>query len=57
VWGRAEFTALRDKVAGRLVPTTLDVVGRVEKVLAVAHDVQVALTAQPPAAQPGAVKH
>jgi ATP-dependent helicase HrpA len=55
VWGRAEFTALRDKVAARLVPTTLDVVGRVEKVLAVAHDVQVALPAQPPAAQVDAI--
>ncbi len=50
-WTRAEFTALRDKVADALVPTTLDVVARVEKVLAAAHDVELALPASPSAAQ------
>ena len=47
VWTRAEFTALRDKVADALVPTTLDVVARVEKVLAAAHEVELALPASP----------
>ena len=41
----AEFAALRDRVADALVPTTLDVVGRVEKVLAAAHEVELALPA------------
>ncbi len=51
VWTRAEFTALRDRVADALVPTTLDVVARVEKVLAAAHDVELALPAEPSPAQ------
>ena len=51
VWTRAEFTALRDKVADALVPTTLDVVARVQKVLAAAHDVELALPASPSPAQ------
>ena len=51
VWTRAEFTALRDKVADALVPTTLDVVARVEKVLAAAHDVELGLPASPSSAQ------
>ncbi len=51
VWTRAEFTALRDRVADALVPTTLDVVARVEKVLAAAHDVELALPASPSPAQ------
>ena len=55
VWGRADFGALRQRVADRVVATTLDVVGRVEKVLAAAHDVQIALPAQPSAAQAGAI--
>jgi len=42
-WTRDAFVALRDKVAATLVPTTLDVVGRVEKVLAAWNDVQLAL--------------
>jgi ATP-dependent helicase HrpA len=55
VWTRAEFDARRDRVADALVPTTLDIVGRVEKVLAAAHDVLVALPAQPPPAQAEAI--
>jgi ATP-dependent helicase HrpA len=42
-WTRDAFAALRDKVAAALVPTTLDVFGRVEKVLAAWNDVQLAL--------------
>ena len=55
VWTRAEFAALRDRVADALAPTTLDVVGRVEKVLAAAHEVQLALPAEPPPAQAEAI--
>ena len=42
-------------MADALAATTLDVVGRVEKVLAAAHDVQVALPAKPPPAQADAI--
>jgi ATP-dependent helicase HrpA len=55
VWRRSEFAALRQRVADALSPTTLDIVGRVEKVLVAAHDVQVALPAQPSAAQADAI--
>jgi ATP-dependent helicase HrpA len=54
-WSRAEFAALRDRVAGALTPTTLDVVARVEKVLAAAQDVRLGLPATPPAAQADAI--
>ena len=50
-WTRAEFTALRDRVADALVSTTLDVVARVEKVIAAAHEVELALPAKPSPAQ------
>ena len=53
VWTRAEFGALRDRVADALVPTTLDVVARVEKALAAAHEVELALPAEPSPAQAG----
>jgi ATP-dependent helicase HrpA len=55
VWSRTEFTALRQRVAVKLAPTTLDIVGRVEKVLTAAHDVHVAIPTQPPAAQTAAI--
>ena len=45
VWSSAEFAALRQRVADALTPTTLDIVARVEKVLAAAHEVEVALPA------------
>jgi ATP-dependent helicase HrpA len=54
-WTRADFAALRDRVAGALVPTTRDVVARVEKVLAAAHEVELALSVQPPPAQAEAI--
>ncbi len=54
-WTRAEFTTLRDKVAGALVPTTIDVVGRVAKALAAANQVDLALPAAPPPGQADAV--
>ena len=46
VWSRSEFAALRQRVADALAPATLDIVSRVEKVLAAAHEVQVALPAR-----------
>jgi ATP-dependent helicase HrpA len=55
LWTRAEFSVLRQRVADALAPTTLDIVGRAEKVLAAAHDVQVALPSQPQATQADAI--
>lgn len=55
VWTSAGFGALRDTVAAKLVPTTLDVVGRVERVLTTAHTAQVALPDKPSALQADAV--
>ena len=55
VWSRSEFTALRQRVADALAPTTLDIVGRVEKVLTAAHEVEVALPTAPSAAQADAI--
>jgi ATP-dependent helicase HrpA len=55
VWRRAEFTALQQRVAAALVPTTTDIVGRIEKVLAAAHEAEVALPAQPANAQADAI--
>ena len=54
-WTRTAFAALQDKVAAALVPTTLDVVGRVEKVLAAWNDVQLALPDKPLPAQADAI--
>jgi ATP-dependent helicase HrpA len=55
VWSRSEFAVLRQRVADGLVSATLDIVGRVEKVLAAAHEVQVALPAAPPPTQAEAI--
>ncbi|MBB5162816.1 ATP-dependent RNA helicase HrpA [Mycobacterium sp. AZCC_0083] len=54
-WTRDAFVALRDRVAATLVPTALDVVGRVEKVLAAWNDVQLALPDKALPAQADAV--
>lgn len=54
-WTREEFTALRERVAADLVPTTAGIVARVEKVLSAANDVEVALPSAPSAAQADAV--
>ncbi|OBG98948.1 ATP-dependent RNA helicase HrpA [Mycobacterium sp. E136] len=54
-WTRDEFTALRERVAADLVPTTAGIVARVEKVLSAANDVEVALPSAPSAAQADAV--
>ncbi|PXX13001.1 ATP-dependent RNA helicase HrpA [Mycolicibacterium moriokaense] len=55
VWRQSEFAALRQRVADALPSTTLDIVGRVEKVLAAAHEVQVGLPAASPSAQADAI--
>jgi len=55
VWTRAEFATVQGRVRDALAATSLDIVGRVEKVLAAAHEVEVALPAQPSAAQADAV--
>ncbi|MEB3068225.1 ATP-dependent RNA helicase HrpA [[Mycobacterium] vasticus] len=55
VWTRDEFAAARAQVAAHLVPATADVLARVEKVLAAARDVQLALPAQPPVAHAEAI--
>jgi ATP-dependent helicase HrpA len=54
-WTRAEFARLRDRVAGELVPTTERIVGQVAKMLAVYHDVQVALSGATASAQSEAI--
>ncbi|OBK72522.1 ATP-dependent RNA helicase HrpA, partial [Mycobacterium sp. 1165178.9] len=55
VWTRAEFVALQQRAAESLLPTTLDIVGSVEKVLAAAQEVQLLMPANPPPAQTDAI--
>ena len=54
-WSAAEFAAMRDRVTAALVPTTLDIAHRVQKVLAAAHDAELALPERPTSAQAAAV--
>jgi ATP-dependent helicase HrpA len=55
VWTRGDFAAQRDRVAESLVPTTVDIVGRVEAVLSTAHEVQLLLPTQAPPTQTDAI--
>jgi ATP-dependent helicase HrpA len=55
VWTRAEFAALRSRVAEALVATTIDIVGRVENVLAAAQEAKLQLPARPLPAQADAI--
>ncbi|MFN8087522.1 MAG: ATP-dependent RNA helicase HrpA [Mycobacterium sp.] len=55
VWTASEFAAVRDRAARTLGATAREILGRVEKVLAVLQQVQVALPAKPPAAHADAV--
>ncbi|OMC24957.1 ATP-dependent RNA helicase HrpA [Mycobacterium colombiense] len=55
VWTRAEFVALQQRAAKSLLPTTVDIVGRVERVLAAAQEVQLLLPANPPPAHTDAI--
>ncbi|MUL83054.1 MULTISPECIES: ATP-dependent RNA helicase HrpA [unclassified Mycolicibacterium] len=55
VWTKAEFAAVVDRAGKELGPTMQAAVSRVEKVLAAAHEVGVALPDKPSAAQADAV--
>jgi ATP-dependent helicase HrpA len=55
VWTKADFATLRDRVAAALLSTTRDILTRVQKVLVVLQEVQLALPDQPSAAQADAV--
>ena len=55
VWVKADFDALAVRVGKSLAATTADVAGRVGKVLAAAHEAQVAIPDRPPPAQADAV--
>ncbi|MEZ0052624.1 ATP-dependent helicase HrpA [Mycobacterium sp. MAA66] len=55
VWTAADFGALRQQVSAKLGSSTMDVVGRVERVLTAAHAAQVGLPDKPTAAQADAV--
>jgi ATP-dependent helicase HrpA len=55
VWSKADFTSLQDRVAAALPSTTRDIIARVQKVLAVLQEVQLALPDNPSAAQGDAV--
>lgn len=55
VWSRAEFTAVRDRVAAAMAPTIRDILNRVERVLAALREVQLALPGLPPPAQSDAI--
>ena len=54
-WSAAAFAALRSRVADELVPLTLDVIGRVGRVLEAAQAAQLLLPTSPPAAQAEAI--
>ncbi|OBH46564.1 ATP-dependent RNA helicase HrpA [Mycobacterium mantenii] len=55
VWTRAEFVALQQRAGKSLLPTTVDIVHRVEKVLAAAQEVQLLVPENPPPAQADAI--
>ncbi|ORA12129.1 ATP-dependent RNA helicase HrpA [Mycobacterium arosiense] len=55
VWTGAEFVALQQRAAKSLSPTTADIVGRVEKVLAAAREVQLLVAADSPPAHADAI--
>lgn len=55
VWTRGAFAGLQQRLGRTLEPTTVDVVGRVEQVLAAAQQVQLLLPGNPSPAQADAV--
>lgn len=55
VWTRAEFAVLQQRAEKSLLPATVEIVGRVEKVLAAAQEVQLLLPANPPPAHTDAI--
>jgi ATP-dependent helicase HrpA len=56
VWTRADFEGLRGSVSAQLVAETIAVAALVEKVLSAAHDVRLALPANPSAAQAASIE-
>jgi len=55
VWTREDFVALHERLDKSLAPTTVEIVGRVERVLAAAQEVEVVLPGSPPPAQTDAI--
>jgi ATP-dependent helicase HrpA len=55
VWTRTDFEVLRERVGAELVVTTQNVVSTVERVLAAAHEVRLALPEDAPAAHTEAI--
>lgn len=55
VWTKADFGAARKRLAASLAQTTVDIVRRVEKVLAALREVELALPQKPSAAQADAI--
>ncbi|MGA9376101.1 MAG: ATP-dependent RNA helicase HrpA [Mycobacterium sp.] len=55
VWTKSDFDVMAARVGKGLAATTTDIAGRVGKVLAAAHEAQVAIPDRPPAAQAEAV--
>jgi ATP-dependent helicase HrpA len=54
-WTRTAFTELQSTVGAELLATTIAIVAQVQRVLAAAHDVRLALPANPPEAQAAAI--
>ncbi|WP_199254771.1 ATP-dependent RNA helicase HrpA [Mycolicibacterium mengxianglii] len=55
LWNKAQFAVARERVAAEIVPTTLDLLRRVQKVLSAAHEAQIAIPERPIPAQADAV--
>jgi ATP-dependent helicase HrpA len=55
-WTRAAFEDLRQRVGAALVPTTQAIVDQVQRLLAVAHEVRVALPDDPPTGQADSIE-
>lgn len=55
VWTRTDFAGLRERIAGALISTTQDILGRAEKTLVALHEVEIAIPAQPPPTQADAI--
>ncbi|WP_197382606.1 ATP-dependent RNA helicase HrpA [Mycolicibacterium mengxianglii] len=55
LWNKDQFAVARERVAAEIVPTTLDLLRRVQKVLSAAHEAQIAIPERPIPAQADAV--
>ena len=54
-WTSGEWSAAKERAGAELVPATLEIVDAVQRVLAAAHEVRLALPADPPRTQAAAV--